>query len=366
MKIFLALADSPFKPVGGLGERWKNLLNYLEKDFNIYGICLGSGTDKVLGVGHLDDFFFMEFVLVANAEKQINKFGKPDLIIATDYFTVPTAYILSQQLEVPWIIEFNLALYSYQRLYNPNALHPSLIPYSNHINFLEKFASENADLVITCSEYYRNELPYKTKNWHKPEVIPNGLNLQDFNINAEKYKFQGNYKWNLVYIGRLNTQKGVRLLLDLDLPENTALNFIGSKEGSDLYQEVINVNPKSRKFYLGYKTGKEKIQIMKSANAILFPSLHEPFGIVGLEAIACKTPLITTLVGGISSYVSEKDCIKCEPTVVSIKNAIERLQKMSNEEISSMTERAYNNIKNFDWQQIAEKYKNIILSFKSN
>ena len=366
MKLFLVLADSPIKPCGGLGERWKNLLRFMA-DFEIYGVCLGQGGNiynvHLEGIDEQSDYFFISHVLTKTAEKLLAKTSfKPDIVLSTDHFTVPTGWILSQQFNATWIIEFNLALYSYQKQYDPKKLHPSLAVYSDHINYLEKFASENADYVVTCSEYYKDELPYKTKNWTPPKVICNGINLSEFDVEVKKYEFPGECKHNLVFIGRLNTQKGVRLLLDMKLPEDTALHFVGPMTGSDLFNEIIQLKPDTRKFYLGYKEGIEKVQILKSADAVLFPSLHEPFGIVGLEIMASKVPMITTLVGGIRSYASEDICIKCEPTVESLEEAVHKLLSMSENEKKQMVEKAYEKVKQFDWNNVAKEYVNFLQS----
>ena len=101
-------------------------------------------------------------------------------------------------------------------------------------------------------------------------------------------------------------------------------------------------------------------------DAVLFPSLHEPFGIVGLEIMASKVPMITTLVGGIRSYASEDVCIKCEPTVESLEEAVHKLLSMSEDEKKQMVERAYERVRQFDWGNIAKEYTNFLQSIRNN
>lgn len=361
MKVLLILPDSPIQKSGGLGERWFNLLQYLNFDID----CFCPGYDHRLNTTNI--FGFVQenssyFAIGYTITKQIaNKLGTYDVMITSDHFTIPVGFYISQLLKIPWILEFNLALFSYQKLYDPEKLHPYLKAQSDYINYLEKLGAEYADKVVLCSQYYYEELPYKTKNFTKPVVIPNGVNFEEFEVSTDPFQFPGNKKFNVVYIGRLNTQKGVHLLLKCQLPKDVALHFVGGAEGSDLYNDVVSSCDNENKFYLGYKTGKEKVQILKSADAIIFPSLHEPFGIVGLEAIASKTLLITTRTGGIASYISADNCIVCEPTIESVENAINKAISLDKQKKQEMIESAYSNARqSFSWREIAKQYESVI------
>ncbi|HEX59052.1 MAG TPA: glycosyltransferase, partial [Methanomicrobia archaeon] len=46
---------------------------------------------------------------------------------------------------------------------------------------------------------------------------------------------------------------------------------------------------------------------------VVIPSLYEPFGIVALEAMAAKTPLVASAVGGLSEIIGEKEGLKVPP-----------------------------------------------------
>ncbi|WP_321211920.1 glycosyltransferase family 4 protein [Methanothermobacter sp. DP] len=46
---------------------------------------------------------------------------------------------------------------------------------------------------------------------------------------------------------------------------------------------------------------------MNAADIFVLPSLEEPFGLVALEALACGTPTIATLVGGLREFVRDSE-----------------------------------------------------------
>ena len=51
---------------------------------------------------------------------------------------------------------------------------------------------------------------------------------------------------------------------------------------------------------------RDKIKILYShARVFACPSLYEPFGIINLEAMACETPVVGSLVGGIPEIIVE-------------------------------------------------------------
>ena len=49
----------------------------------------------------------------------------------------------------------------------------------------------------------------------------------------------------------------------------------------------------------------ELLQALKSAYCFLLPSRHEPFGIVALEALDARLPLIASAVGGLRDFLSD-------------------------------------------------------------
>lgn len=381
LNVVYVVSDSPIKPCGGLGERLSKLVPILEKEMNIFIYCCGQGGKlsnteclsldiEVPNYGNPYPLFYADYVLDNPPP------FKPDVVIGTDYGTILAAKALSKIHNAKFAMEFHLAYYSLKKVINEHELvgDMKLDHAARMVELIEKSGATTADLVIGCSQSYVDDLPWKVK---KSVSIQNGIDFDKYQAESKPYNFKGGKKRNIVFIGRMNTQKGVKHLFDyyglvdkdrraglvaipdeyrLKLPEDTALHFVGGPIGGDQYDALMaTVQNSETKFHIPFVNGQEKIDLLKSADAILFPSIHEPFGIVGLEAFASGVPLITTRVDGISDYSNDSNSIKCNPTAKSIREAIDTLFAMQDSEKSKMIKNAKETARKFNWQDIAEK-----------
>lgn len=63
--------------------------------------------------------------------------------------------------------------------------------------------------------------------------------------------------------------------------------------------------------------------LYRLADALLFPSLHEGFGLVVLEAMASGVPVVTSRIAPFTEYLAEDDVIWCDPSSIgSIANSM--------------------------------------------
>jgi len=53
----------------------------------------------------------------------------------------------------------------------------------------------------------------------------------------------------------------------------------------------------------GFIFDEDRDRLFKMANCAVFPSLYEPFGIVALQAMAAKCPVVVSEVGGLTEVV---------------------------------------------------------------
>jgi glycosyltransferase involved in cell wall biosynthesis len=66
--------------------------------------------------------------------------------------------------------------------------------------------------------------------------------------------------------------------------------------------------------FLGWKGRAQVAELLHGCEVFVLPSRSEPFGIVLLEAMACKKPIIATTVGGIPEIIEDgKTGILVEP-----------------------------------------------------
>jgi len=98
------------------------------------------------------------------------------------------------------------------------------------------------------------------------------------------------------------------------------------------------------------------------SDALLFPSWVEGFGLPPLEAMACKTPVVTTNVGAVSDYaVPSVTALVCEPKNprVLAKNLLTLIRDESKRR--NMAEHAYNHVQQFTWDRAADSLERFLL-----
>jgi glycosyltransferase involved in cell wall biosynthesis len=87
-----------------------------------------------------------------------------------------------------------------------------------------------------------------------------------------------------LYVGRIAVEKNIKAFLDLDLPGRKVL--VG---GGPQTAELARLYPDA--LFTGPKHGEELAQAYASADAFVFPSLTDTFGLVLLEALASGVPV---------------------------------------------------------------------------
>lgn len=116
----------------------------------------------------------------------------------------------------------------------------------------------------------------------------------------------------LLFVGFLRRTKGVDILLKAtSLIKKKAPNvhtyIIGTgPQEAELRRLVKELRLNENVKFLGFISESEKYSYYKSADVCVFPSLYyEPFGIVVLEAMACRKPVVASNVGGLPFLVED-------------------------------------------------------------
>lgn len=161
--------------------------------------------------------------------------------------------------------------------------------YHNYwIKNIERKTIQRADKVVAVSQFAANitqqhviEIPIS--------IIYNGVDTKKFvpkeNNNIANESFQ------LLYVGSWMRRKGGDLLAPImkELGENYVLYFTGGQS-----VELEQKNMPSNMVDIGRLNQVEVINAMQQADALLFPTRSEGFGLVAIEAQACGLPVITT------------------------------------------------------------------------
>jgi glycosyltransferase involved in cell wall biosynthesis len=144
-------------------------------------------------------------------------------------------------------------------------------------------------------------------------TIPNTFRTTFDQSDADKNKREG-----LLFVGRLVSRKGidvaVEALRDLrDRGERETLTICGDgPERETLEAKVRQLKLEDAVHFEGWSSPEELAEKYRNAAATLVPSRKEPFGIVALESIASRCPVVASNVGGLPEAVG--DCgILVEP-----------------------------------------------------
>jgi len=160
--------------------------------------------------------------------------------------------------------------------------------------------------------------------------------------------------------------KNISSLCEASIPEDIDLYFIGDDRGGEgyIYDEMMEKCKEPNVYYLGYLRGQDKIDVLKSADAVILPSKHEPFGIVGLEALASSCILISSFIDGINDYLTEDIGINCGLDSWSISNALYDYSNIPEKELNIRKQKGLKIAKKFDWDKLSQEYYKVYKNLK--
>jgi len=135
------------------------------------------------------------------------------------------------------------------------------------------------------------------------EIIPNGIDLGVYH-NLKKVEHQTGK--NILYVGRLETRKGVKYLLKAfailsSKYPDVNLIIAGDGPNRDKLKQLSSELGLKNVSFLGYIDDEKKLELLSHADLFCSPALFgESFGIVLLEAMASGT---VTVAGSNSGYI---------------------------------------------------------------
>jgi alpha-maltose-1-phosphate synthase len=187
-------------------------------------------------------------------------------------------------------------------------------------SFCERTGLENADAVIAVSAAMREDVLacYPKIDPDRVVVIPNGIDPEEYAPDPEtdvltRHGVDPGAPY-VLFVGRITRQKGLTHLLAAArafLPETQLVVCAGAPDTEELAREVSAAVADLARGRGGVRWIRqmlprhEAVQLMTHAAVFCCPSMYEPFGIVNLEAMACRAPVVATATGGIPEVVED-------------------------------------------------------------
>lgn len=162
-------------------------------------------------------------------------------------------------------------------------------------------SADNAEHIVTISEFSRNEIAEQL-SIPKEKIsvaycgVDTGFYCPANDVSDKEIVRKYTDDKYILYVGTLEPRKNIPVLLDafrIVSSKNPSLKLIlAGKLGwhSEGVSNAIETSPvKDRIILTGYISDTEKRALYRNAEAFVFPSLYEGFGMPPIEAMACGT-----------------------------------------------------------------------------
>jgi len=180
---------------------------------------------------------------------------------------------------------------------------------------LEAVGFRNTDRITAVSESTKQEIiENHNVSEEKITVVHHGVDLQRiYRLGKEETEGLRNkldHEHMLFFMGRLMIEKGlVDLILAIAILQNDydiQLVVAGEGAGEDFARKVADrLGLQDKVLFIGEVDNLRKMKYLSVSDAFVFPSHSEAFGMVLLEAMACKTPIVATDVSSIPEVVGD-------------------------------------------------------------
>ncbi|MFK4784386.1 glycosyltransferase family 4 protein [Fusobacterium sp. MFO224] len=232
---------------------------------------------------------------------------------------------------------------------------------------------ENSDVIVTVSESAKRDIiSLFDVDPKKIRIISPGIYLEEcrkkysheeLENTRKKYSLPNKF---LMYLGTLEPRKGVDKLI-------LAFNMLKEKGNSDIklviaggkgwmYNKIFDLyeNSKYKKdiIFTGYVDEKDKIKLYKLAEAFVFPTLYEGFGMPVLESMASGTPVVASNNSSIPEVTGDAGILINRDSVEDLCEGMEKI--LGDEELrKELIKRGIKQSEKFKWEDSAKKYEDI-------
>jgi glycosyltransferase involved in cell wall biosynthesis len=306
-------------------------------------------------------------------------------------FSKAPIYSVREQIELPFLIprsdlffspHYNIPLVPIRARKRLVTIHDVFhLAHLSTLNWKERLyakkvigqAVRKSDAIITDSAFSFSEIcKYTSVCPEKIHVIPCGVNRTLFEPEKKSHVIQQIIqKFHLppqffLFVGHLKPHKNLHGLLramslfTADSERDISLVIVGKSGGMKHVESIEKMrsdypNLEKKVLWLSSVDNEELPILYQLAEALVFPSFYEGFGLPALEAMSCGCPVIASdraslpeVCGAAALYISPDQPREIANAMKQIAdNLIDR---------EALKQAGYQNIKRFRWEQAIEKH----------
>jgi glycogen(starch) synthase len=316
--------EYPPRVIGGISPHIYFLSKHLaNQDVKVYVITCdfpGAPAHEVVGgveVYRVDsykspspDFATWVYLMNMNMQKEtallMKKLGaKIDVIHAHDWLVADAGIGLKHVFRKPL-----LATMHSTEMGRRDGLHTTT---ERMIHETEAWLTYEAWKVICCSYYMIQHVRYVFGLPNdKLVMVPNGVNTSNYDANFDTAVFRSKFALPeeriVLFVGRLVYEKGIHILINA-VPKilskvNSKFIIVGSGYMKEQLLNIVrSIGLEHKVLFQGFMDEDSLLKLQRVADVSVVPSLFEPFGIVALEAMAARSPVVASDTGGLSEII---------------------------------------------------------------
>ncbi|MBS7635878.1 glycosyltransferase family 4 protein [Candidatus Bathyarchaeota archaeon] len=321
------------------------------------------------------DFASWVYLMNMNMQKEaasiVKKLGGVNIFHAHDWLVADAGIGLKHVFRKPLLATIHSTEYGRR-----NGIHSD---YERMIHETEAWLTYEAWRVICCSNYMVSHVKWVFGlPQDKLIMIPNGVDAKEYersgdvDLNQFRRRFALPEEKIVLFVGRLVYEKGIHVLISAvpKVLEKVNAKFVIVGNGymqQSLSEYIRNIGLAHKVMFTGFVDDGTLRNLQKCADVSVVPSIFEPFGIVALEAMAAKSPVVVSDTGGLSEIVEhEITGVKVYPNNPdSLAWGITKV--LLDENLANkLRENAYRKVvENYNWEKISQQTRKIYESVLS-
>jgi glycosyltransferase involved in cell wall biosynthesis len=316
------------------------------------------------------DFATWVYLMNVNMQKEaaalINSLGgRIDIIHAHDWLVATAGVGLKHVFRKPLFATIHST-----EIGRRNGIH---FDYERMIHETEAWLTYEAWKVICCSGYMVSHAQWAFGlPTDKLIMIPNGVNHEAYSKYGKEDLTQFRSKFALpdekivLFVGRLVYEKGAHVLVNaipkISEKANAKFVIVGNGYMKDQLSGLVSGMGLTHKvLFTGFVDDETLRKLQTCADVSVVPSLFEPFGIVALEAMAARSPVVVSDTGGLSEIV-EHDVSGVKVYVNNPESLSWGATRVLNDGAYAnwLRKNAYDRVREkYDWDKIAQQTKTV-------